>query len=227
MPIGAGPELGVAATKTYLASIMVIAMLSGALLGDDASQAELGALPAAIRAALGTEAQIERLAAERADDDRCVVLARGFQYATAREWALKVKEMAYVLADPYSAADFQHGPIALVQAGFPVLAVATAGPAMPGMLELLGRLQTAGARLLVLSDNPAALALGDGVELPGKRARVARPAGRDHPGPAVRLAPRPGPRRGPRPPAQPLEGHADPVTTGRGRGRTRRQAPGS
>lgn len=164
--LGAGPELGVAATKTYLASIMVVAMLSGALDRDAASARDLAALPAAVAATLATEDRIAELAAARADDDRCAVLARGFQYATAREWALKVKELAYVLADPYSAADFQHGPIALVEPGFPVLAVATSGPAMPGMLELLARVRDAGARVLVLSDVVDALALGDGVALP-------------------------------------------------------------
>jgi glucosamine--fructose-6-phosphate aminotransferase (isomerizing) len=166
VPIFAGPELGVAATKTYLASIMVIAMLSGALSGDDASRTELRALPAAVHAALATEERVASLAASRAGDDRCVVLARGFQYATARELALKVKELAYVLADPYSAADFQHGPIALVTAGFPIVAVATTGPTMPGLLGLLARLRSGKARLLVISDVPDALALGDGIALP-------------------------------------------------------------
>ena len=55
---------------------------------------------------------------------RTLVLARGFEYATAREWALKLKELAHVFADPYSAADFQHGPLALVEPGVPVLAIA-------------------------------------------------------------------------------------------------------
>ncbi len=164
--INAGPELGVAATKTYLASIMVVAMLSGAMSGDRASGEELRALPAAVREALATEERVIAAAAAHAGDERCVVLARGFQYATAREWALKIKELAYVLADPYSTADFQHGPIALVTGGFPVLAVATAGPALPGVLELLGRLHAARARLLVVSDTPEALALGAGIPVP-------------------------------------------------------------
>jgi glucosamine--fructose-6-phosphate aminotransferase (isomerizing) len=166
VPLHAGAERGVAATKTYLASVMLIAMLSGALKGDAASDAELRALPDALRAALDVEAQVEAIAATRSGDDRCIVLARGFQYATAREWALKIKELAYVLADPYSGADFQHGPIALVQPGFPVLAVATTGPALPGMVELLTRLREGRARLLVLSDDPTALAIGEGVPLP-------------------------------------------------------------
>lgn len=163
----AGPERAVAATKTYLAEIALLAMLSSTLSGDASSAAQLSALPSALREALLVEDAVAQLAQIRAGEDRCVVLARGFHYATAREWALKLKELAYVLADPYSAADFQHGPIALVQEGFPVLAVATTSPVLPGMAELLGHLRDARARLLILSDNPGTLALGDGVALPG------------------------------------------------------------
>ncbi len=162
----AGPELAVAATKTYLAEIALIAMLSSALSAYRESAKQLAALPVALRAVFKVEDEIVRLAAAWAAENRCAVLARGFHYATAREWALKLKELAYVLADPYSAADFQHGPIALVEAGFPVLAVATSGPALPGMVDLLGRLRDARARLLVLSDDHAVLDVGDGVLLP-------------------------------------------------------------
>jgi len=162
----AGPEVAVAATKTYLAEIAILAMLSSTLSGDATSAAQLGALPAALREALLVEDAVARLAQGRAGDDRCVVLARGFHYATAREWALKLKELAYVLADPYSAADFQHGPIALIEAGFPVLAVATTGPALDGMAQLLQHLHEARARLLVLSDATDLLDLGDSVPLP-------------------------------------------------------------
>jgi glutamine---fructose-6-phosphate transaminase (isomerizing) len=84
----------------------------------------------------------------------CVVLGRGFEYATAREWALKVKELARVLADPYSAADFQHGPLALIEPGFPVLAVATHGVAASGMSELLQRLRDDhGADVVAITDD--------------------------------------------------------------------------
>lgn len=162
----AGPELAVAATKTYLAEVALLALLSSALSDDGPSAAELRALPAALREALVAEDRVARLAEARATDDVCAVLGRGFHYATAREWALKLKELAYVLADPYSAADFQHGPIALVQEGFPVLAVATAGPALDGMAALLRRLRDTRASLLVLSDAADVAALGDGVLLP-------------------------------------------------------------
>jgi glutamine---fructose-6-phosphate transaminase (isomerizing) len=162
----AGPERAVAATKTYLAEIAVLAMLSSALSGDATSAAQVRALPVALREALLVEDAVARLAQARAGEDRCAVLARGFHYATAREWALKLKELAYVLADPYSAADFQHGPIALVQEESPILAVVTTGPALDGMAQLLHRLHKARARLLVLSDATELLGLGDGVPLP-------------------------------------------------------------
>ena len=162
----AGAEKAVAATKTYVAEIAAMAMLSAALSGDERSRAELRAVPAAIREALEQEPRIEQLAVSWAGFDRCAVLARGFNYATAREWALKLKEVAYILADPYSAADFQHGPIALVESGFPVIAIATAGPAFDGMVELLERLHGDGARLLILTDSDALGGLGDVVRLP-------------------------------------------------------------
>ena len=163
----AGPERAVAATKTYLAEIAVLAMLSAALSADDASAAELRAIPTALRSVLEEEGRVEVLARSWKDEHVCAVLARGFHYATAREWALKLKELAYLLADPYSGADFQHGPIALVQEGFPILAVATSGPALEGMTELIERVRDAGARLLVVSDVPSIRALGDGIALPG------------------------------------------------------------
>jgi glutamine---fructose-6-phosphate transaminase (isomerizing) len=162
----AGEEKAVAATKTYLAEIAIVAMLSAALAGEQASRDELGRLPAALRVAMNQEARIASLAEAWAGESRCAVLARGFQYATAREWALKLKELANVLADPYSAADFEHGPIALVGDGFPILAIATTGAALEGMAELLGRLHTARARLLTLSDASGAGRFGEVVPLP-------------------------------------------------------------
>jgi glucosamine--fructose-6-phosphate aminotransferase (isomerizing) len=164
--LDAGPELAVAATKTYLAEIAVLAMLSAALSGDAASALELRRIPDALRTALAEEERVAALARDWAGEQECAILARGFHYATAREWALKLKELAYLLADPYSGADFQHGPIALVHPGFPILAVATTGPALDGMIDLLERVRDTGARLLVLSDVAAARALGDGVALP-------------------------------------------------------------
>ena len=85
--------------------------------------------PGRDRGALALEPEVESMAADQAAADRLLVLARGFEYATAREWALKLKELARVFADPYSAADFQHGPLALLEPGVPVLARSGPGPA--------------------------------------------------------------------------------------------------
>ena len=149
----AGPEDAVAATKTYTTELAAIALLSAELAGDEAAIADLERLPLAIEAALELETEIVAVATDRAQMRACVVLGRGFEYATAREWALKVKELAHTIADPYSAADFQHGPLALLEPGFPVLAVAPSGDAQAGMADLLGRLKSEfGVDLVVLSD---------------------------------------------------------------------------
>src|SRR5206468_7909651 len=107
------------------------------------------------------EDAIQRIAAAHAGDQQCVILGRGYNYATALEWALKLKELAYVMADPYAAPDFKHGPIALIHPGFPVLAVAPSGAVLGDMLPLLRQLRDElGAELLVISDNDEALAVG-------------------------------------------------------------------
>jgi glucosamine--fructose-6-phosphate aminotransferase (isomerizing) len=117
---------------------------------------------------LELEARIVGLTGRLASAPACVVLARGFQYATAREWALKLKEVAGVFADPYSAADYEHGPISLVEPGLPVLTVVSSGPTLPGLVALLGRLAADGADLLVVSDAAEACALASGsLALPG------------------------------------------------------------
>jgi len=150
--LAAGPEHAVAATKTYTTSLLAIARLSLALDPDVAASEALAAMPAAIEAALAAEPQVESIARSLARTDRCVIVGRGFEYATAREWALKLKELAQVFADPYSAADFRHGPIALVQPGIPVLVLAPDGVAAPGQLELLQDLRDRGVDSLVVSD---------------------------------------------------------------------------
>ena len=77
---------------------------------------------------LELEASMAAVAEAHAHADRALVVARGYEYATAREWAIKIKELAHVFADPYSAADFQHGPVALVEPGVPVIMVVRDGP---------------------------------------------------------------------------------------------------
>jgi glucosamine--fructose-6-phosphate aminotransferase (isomerizing) len=156
--LAAGPERAVAATKTYTAELLAVAVLSAAMVGDPADTAALQAIPASLGEVLALEPDVVRLAADSATADRLLVLARGYEYATAREWALKLKELARVFADPYSAADFEHGPLALLEPKVPVLALVRRGPAYDSLVELLRRLHgDLGADLAVASDDAAAL----------------------------------------------------------------------
>jgi glucosamine--fructose-6-phosphate aminotransferase (isomerizing) len=171
LDLAAGPELAIAATKTYTTSLLAIARLS-VVLGaaphpDPEARAALYALPDAIATALDLEPAVQSIVDEMGPVDRCVIVGRGFEYATAREWALKLKELARVFADPYSAADFLHGPIALVQPGIPALIVAPAGAAAESMGSLLEDLHARSVDTVVVSDDAATRALGRwGIELP-------------------------------------------------------------
>lgn len=166
--LSAGPERAIAATKTYTTSLLTIAALSAAWRDDPADRHAVATVPAAIAATLELEAEMASIAEAHAAASRALVIARGYEYATAREWAIKIKELAHVFADPYSAADFQHGPVALVEPGVPVIAIVRDGPTAAGLIEGLTHLRDdLEPDLTVLSDVPAALAAaGRPVALP-------------------------------------------------------------
>jgi glucosamine--fructose-6-phosphate aminotransferase (isomerizing) len=158
--IQAGVETAVAATKTYTAELMAVAMLTVALRQEDALQQALLRVPGWVRQVLALDERIARIAERYRYMSHCVVIGRGYNYATAFEWSLKLKELTYVVAEPYSSADFQHGPIAMVESGFPVMAVAPSGKVFDDTLDLLQRLRNdLLAELLVISDQPAVLDL--------------------------------------------------------------------
>ena len=165
--VGAGPERSIAATKTYTAELLALAMLSAALLGSTPGDVgALAALPARISGALAGEEAVARAAAARSDERNFVVLGRGYDYATAREWALKLKEMAGVFAEGYSSADFQHGPMAIVGADLPVLAIAPAGPRHAELVDLLRGLRSErDADVVVVTDTPDAVPGADSLPL--------------------------------------------------------------
>jgi glucosamine--fructose-6-phosphate aminotransferase (isomerizing) len=156
LDLRAGAELSVAATKTYTAELMAIAMLAVALGEDGAAEHEaLLRVPDAQRAALELAGRAAELADAHAGLADCAVLGRGFNLATAFEWALKLKELAYVRAQAYSSADFQHGPVASLAPGGDVLAVVARGPLAADTVELIGRLRgERRARVLVLGGDP-------------------------------------------------------------------------
>ncbi|MBF8262254.1 MAG: sugar isomerase [candidate division NC10 bacterium] len=155
-----GTERSVAATKTYTAQLMAIAMISVGLREGSEGRRELDAVPGLISRALDQEPVVEQAAASFREMTQSVVLGRGFNYATAHEWSLKLKELAYVMAAPYSSADFLHGPVAMLDRGFPVLVVAPSGAVLPDLIPLLRELALSrGASLLVISNDPEALQL--------------------------------------------------------------------
>ncbi len=155
----AGTERSIAATKTYTASLFAIAMLSAALADDEETWRALQSIPDAI-ARVVTSAPAIRQASERYRYmEACVVISRGYNYATAYEIALKLKELTYVLAEPYSSADFQHGPVALVERGFPVIAVVPEGAVAAEMVDFLKELRAREAELVVISAQEEALKL--------------------------------------------------------------------
>ena len=158
--IKAGVEKAVAASKSYTAELMAVAMLAAALKGDADMRKSLTQVSGWIRQVLQQEEHIIRLAERYRYLERCAVLGRGYNYATAFEWSLKLKELCYVVAEPYSSADFQHGPIAIVERGFPVLAIAPSGQVCKNILDLLVELrETHLAELVIVSDQDEALQL--------------------------------------------------------------------
>jgi glutamine---fructose-6-phosphate transaminase (isomerizing) len=168
LDIQAGAEKAVAATKTYTTELMAIAMLSAALKGSDEQWEQLASVPELARYVLKLDESIARMAQRYRYMNQCVVLGRDFNYATAYEWALKLKELTYIIAEPYSSADFQHGPIAMVEGGFPVLAVAPKGKVHGSMKDMLTRLRKdKDAELVVISDDADSLSLAQSpIQLP-------------------------------------------------------------
>ena len=160
LDIQAGQELGVAATKTYTGELLAIAMLSAALNSERLGWDMLAKVPSWVQQAIQHDEALAEVARQYKDMRQCVVLGRGYNYATAFEWALKMKELSYVEAEPYSPADFQHGPIAMVEKGFPVMAVVADGPVAQSLIPMLNELKDELlARLVLVSNMPSVLAL--------------------------------------------------------------------
>lgn len=160
LDIQAGAEKAVAATKTYTTELMIIAMLSAALRNDQNAWDELKRVPDWASEVLKQDESIQRMSERFRYMSQCVVLGRGLNYCSAFEWALKMKELTYVVAEPYSSADFQHGPIAMVEGGFPVMAIAPQGKVFDSMLGMIAKLRNEhAAELVVISNSKQMLSL--------------------------------------------------------------------
>ena len=148
----AGEERAVAATKTYSAELAAVALISAALSGSAAQRAELLAVPDAVEATLGMNDAIAAAAPRYRYMQRCVVVGRGYNLATAFETALKLKEMTYTIVEPYSSADFLHGPLAMIEPGFPVIVVAPSGLMAAEMADFARTLREGQAEVIAISD---------------------------------------------------------------------------
>lgn len=155
--IHARRESSVAATKTYTGQLMILHLLASAL-ARRGIFAELERLPELASASLGLREQVDQIVERYALMDHCVVVGRGLNYANAYEFAIKLMETCYVVAERFSSADFLHGPIAMVERGFPVFLFAPPGKTLAGMKDLLGRLTKLGAETVVISSERAVLA---------------------------------------------------------------------
>jgi glucosamine--fructose-6-phosphate aminotransferase (isomerizing) len=155
--LGAGEERSLAASKTYTGQLMAIALITAHLADSDDMRADLARVPAFVNEMLELAPTIMQRAERFRFMTRCVTLGRGYNYATAFEIALKLKELSYVTAEPYSSADFRHGPKAMVEDDFPIIAIAPSGAVYPDMLNLIKELRERGADLTVISTELEAL----------------------------------------------------------------------
>ena len=165
LALRAGHERAVAATKTYTAQLLAVAMLSAALAGEEDAWRELTGVPHRVARAIDQGRPLVSAAAAFRAEERMLVVGRGYNLSTAFEIALKVKEACGVVADPYSSADLLHGPVALVRGGLPVMVVAPASAPFDDVMGLAELARERGARLLAITDAPS-LAAQSEVALP-------------------------------------------------------------
>lgn len=173
----AGPEIGVASTKAFSCQVTVLAMMAILLgrnrrLGRDAGQqmvSQLEALPDICRQVVDASDHIRKVAERYAEMQSCFYLGRGYMFPVALEGALKLKEISYIHAEGYHAAELKHGPIALLDEKVPVVALA---PDTPGVEKTLGNMQECRARsapvlaVVTAGSNHAASCADDWIEIP-------------------------------------------------------------
>jgi glucosamine--fructose-6-phosphate aminotransferase (isomerizing) len=156
IPLHAGIERSVAATKTYTTQLAAVAMLAAALGATRGATTELAHAPLAMRQALESEPLAREAARTLAAVQRAVTISRGIHYSTSCEIALKLKELALLLVEPYSSADFEHGPIALMEGApqrTPPAAIVISPPHIAAereLLQFIERLRRKGARVIAI-----------------------------------------------------------------------------
>ncbi|MDI9615647.1 glutamine--fructose-6-phosphate transaminase (isomerizing) [Methanothermobacter sp.] len=143
----AGPEIGVAATKTYVSQLTIIYMLVAAMGAPELIE-KLERVPAIMEEALGDEDNIRALASRYSNVSDFFFIGRGFSYPTALEGALKLKEITYIHGEGYAAGELKHGPLALIDDGVPVVAISPPGPCHDKTLSNVEEVRARGARVI-------------------------------------------------------------------------------
>ncbi len=167
MDLQAGEEVSLAATKTYTAQLATIAILSNELSTSSQFLEDLQALPEKISVIFENEPHFDDLAERYRYMEHCVTIGRGFNYASAFEFSLKMKELTYTIAEPYSSADFLHGPVAMVDRGFPTFVIAPDGKMNAEMKTMIEKVQSQMAEVILISNNPQLLMMAEHtMELP-------------------------------------------------------------
>ena len=155
----AGPEIGVASTKAFTAQVVALLLLGlylGRQRGLPAEQgralvAQLVRLPELVERALGVEPQVKALAERYADAPNALYLGRGVNFPVALEGALKLKEISYIHAEGYPAAEMKHGPIALIDENMPVVCVAPQDRVYTKVVSNMQEVRARGGRLIAIT----------------------------------------------------------------------------
>jgi glutamine---fructose-6-phosphate transaminase (isomerizing) len=149
--VRAGKEKSVAATKTYTGQVLVFYLLAYAL-GGGIRVSDLEPLPDLASLSLRLEPQIRELSDRYRFMNHAVVVGRGLNYSNAFEFALKMMETCYVVAERFSSADFLHGPIAMVEPNFPVFLFTPSGVTWPPVRDAMDKLRSLKAETVVITD---------------------------------------------------------------------------
>lgn len=180
----AGPEISVASTKAFTCQVSVLLMMAlklgrGRRFSRDEGlklAREIEAIPELVRRVIEQDERIAEIAARYLDNEHAFFIGRGPMYPVALEGALKLKEISYIHAEGYHAAELKHGPIALLQEGTPVIAVACEGPAKDKTLGNVEECRARGARILGIiteGDHEAEQVMDDFIAIPPAHPLVA------------------------------------------------------
>jgi glutamine---fructose-6-phosphate transaminase (isomerizing) len=160
--INVGEERSVAASKSYTAQLLAIAMLSACWKKDPDLISDLYKIGEFVEAALRENERVEELSWRWRANEHLVVIGRGFNLCTSHEISLKINELVYIMTQSFSAADFRHGPIAMLDKGFPVIAVVIKGPTTSDMRTLISEINERKGEIALITNDKDMI---NGVEL--------------------------------------------------------------